>query len=152
MIFPTTSDIMIYLHSNMFLLRRCADRALIQCVFWFTFQYVSIKTTIWLTVLVAPLPYLHSNMFLLRPSYACTVEHYRRNLHSNMFLLRPCRMWALHPPVKAFTFQYVSIKTLTRAAADIINGDLHSNMFLLRLKKNWKKPVLQHIYIPICFY
>ena len=52
-----------------------------------------------------------------------------------------------------FTFQYVSIKTLSADRHQFVNPDLHSNMFLLRLLL----PVIDfgfsfRIYIPICFY
>ena len=51
-----------------------------------------------------------------------------------------------------FTFQYVSINTVTRLQTMITPPNLHSNMFLL-IPKNLSVFLLEfHIYIPICFY
>ena len=75
------------LHSNMFLLR--------------------------LSVLlnrVHPYYHLHSNMFLLRRLSVLIADDVLRHLHSNMFLLR-LRLRKKTRSLRAFTFQYVSIKT-----------------------------------------
>ena len=95
----------------------------------FTFQYVSINTT--LTKKGARLIYnLHSNMFLLILISEADVISYKFDLHSNMFLLirrkHKQRFW--------------------------IDTNLHSNMFLLIRRRNYRSKQLCKIYIPICFY
>ena len=73
---------------------------------------------------------LHSNMFLLIPVVFFALHQRHLSLHSNMFLLIPefSRM-SRKPGI--FTFQYVSINTLSGSVLVPIYPSLHSNMFLL---------------------
>ncbi len=96
----------------------------------FTFQYVSINTR-QQGVTALLLYHLHSNMFLLIHTAKSIRNGTLNNLHSNMFLLIP--IWAeyLYDRHIIFTFQYVSINTLTAVSTSARKHHLHSNMFLL---------------------
>ena len=117
----------------------------------FTFQYVSINTTMmrwWRPRLFA----LHSNMFLLIlvrvtediqdvPGFTFQYVSINTNIEPSVALIS-----------SAFTFQYVSINTFLNAWEKAEHLPLHSNMFLLIQIPRYTSRTWKLLYIPICFY
>ena len=128
-LFRFGSLLLLYLHSNMFLLIRYSWSHLHLRIPLFTFQYVSINTPNTFSFF-QPVPYLHSNMFLLIRKSGTRVCPGYIHLHSNMFLLIPMRNYL----------------------QSVINLYLHSNMFLLIPQIAIAFFNVIFIYIPICFY
>ena len=117
---------------------------------------------------------LHSTMYLLNRSIRTHLPSHQQNLHSTMYLLnRPHRlrspaevlaftfhyvsiksMWifALLILLLIFTFHYVSIKSVTWLVSTHCPLYLHSTMYLLNLI--FIKPPYNffYIYIPLCIY
>ena len=120
----------LYLHSNMFLLIRRPIIDTMQCVFIFTFQYVSINT---------PCPH--------------HFVHKKRHLHSNMFLLIRVVSHRKVTVFPRFTFQYVSINTcssISRSASASKFTFQYVSINTIFLKNSFSGN--KYIYIPICFY
>ena len=117
----------------------------------FTFQYVSINTTV-VDAEFTALPPLHSNMFLLiqakngdwwiKMSYF-TFQYVSINTNTAGRSRRR---------LKVFTFQYVSINTVLSSASHPQYLALHSNMFLLIPIVGVVTALVLLLYIPICFY
>ena len=76
-------------------------------------------------------PHLHSNMYLLIPVIAVREALYRVNLHSNMYLLILRPKVFLVDEIYKFTFQHVSINSVTDCHFEMCLSHLHSNMYLL---------------------
>ena len=101
------------LHSNMFLLRRWTVLSSSRKADQFTFQYVSIKTTIILSIFVNPLKFTFQYVSIKTKLYITSGVRWPY-LHSNMFLLR----------------------RFCGGLAGFNSIHLHSNMFLLRQNAN----------------
>ena len=140
----------------------------------FTFQYVSIISSFLIvdcnfdTPIYIPICFyyfegsrttvytgrlhLHSNMFLLFQVGDSSTSILLLHLHSNMFLLFPLGGKGSDAYKEIFTFQYVSIISLSVSGSFTSVIYLHSNMFLLFRFETRSTGNYSRIYIPICFY
>ena len=122
------------LHSNMFLLIRNMDTTLLP-MSAFTFQYVSINTTLGSSGLGSSGFFTFQYVSINTQSYFLRKSNHSP-LHSNMFLLIPSKATGKGNSSNSFTFQYVSINTNSLFIIIILLKTLHSNMFLLILDRS----------------
>ena len=158
----------------MFLLIHTADASRSSSRLSFTFQYVSINTSLGWLGDINDYP-LHSNMFLLIHEKTCTLgwaQNYFTFQYVSINTFAPVTGFSR---MICFTFQYVSINTGSSVCESMFSRrnftfqyvsintflittffaaflPLHSNMFLLilQLPDGLTAPI--PLYIPICFY
>ena len=121
-----------HLHFNMLLLNLFLNTLAISFLFWFTFQYASIKPR-FLRSWASRFADLHFNMLLLNQLPLDSSLYLRCYLHFNMLLLNPISDLSFVLKRILFTFQYASIKPYQEVFDDITDEDLHFNMLLLNL-------------------